>query len=87
MPPANTAQASTITGGSKYFAKPSAATMNATLSSVGVNAGIAKRLQVLRMPPASDTSEMNRMYGNVTRSIAVVSWNFSPSAAKPGALT
>jgi hypothetical protein len=60
-PPANTAQASTSTGGSKRPAKNTAATMNDTLSSAGVSAGTAKRLQVLRMPAASATSEMNRM--------------------------
>ncbi len=60
-PPANTAHASTITGGSKYGAKNSAAKIKERLSSAGVSAGIAKRLQVLRIPPASETSEMNRM--------------------------
>ena len=61
--------------------------MNATLRSVGVNAGIANRLQVLRMPAASETSEMKRMYGKVMRSIVTVRPNFSGSAAKPGAVT
>jgi len=61
--------------------------MNATFRSVGVNAGTANRLQVLRIPAASATSEMNRMYGKVTRSSATVRSNFSAFAAKPGALT
>ena len=50
-----------MTGGSKYGAANSAPKMNDRFSSVGVSAGIAKRLQVLRTPPASDTSEMKRM--------------------------
>ena len=61
--------------------------MNATLRSVGVNAGTANRLQVFRIPAASETSEMKRMYGKVIRSIVTVSANLSGSAAKPGALT
>ena len=61
--------------------------MNATLSSAGVNAGTANRLHVLRIPAASETSEMKRMYGKVIRSIVTVSANLSESAAKPGALT
>jgi hypothetical protein len=35
--------------------------MKETLSSTGVNAGTAKRLQVLSTPPASATSDMKRM--------------------------
>ena len=61
--------------------------MNATLRSVGVNAGTANRLQVLRIPAASETSEMNRMYGKVIRSIVTVRPNFSGLAANPGAVT
>ena len=57
-PPANTAQASASTGGSNRSAKNAAATMNDTFSSTGVMAGTAKRLQVLRMPAAIATSEM-----------------------------
>ena len=51
-PPASTAQASAITGGSKYGAANAAATMNETLSSTGVNAGTANLLQLLRIPEA-----------------------------------
>jgi hypothetical protein len=39
----------------------SAMPMNERLSRTGVKAGRAKRLQVFRMPPASATSDMNRM--------------------------
>src|SRR6267378_4511174 len=53
---------------------------------VGVSAGTAKRLQVLRTPPASETREMNRMYGNVARSIATVRSNLAGVAANPGAV-
>ncbi len=38
------------------------------------------------MPPASDASEMNRMYGNVMRSSCTVRSNLLGTAAKPGAL-
>jgi hypothetical protein len=60
-PPASTAQANTIAGGSKYGAPNKAAKMKDRFSSVGVSAGIANRLQVLRTPPANETSEMKRM--------------------------
>ena len=60
-PPANTAQASTSTGGSKRSAKNAAPTMNERFSSTGVIAGTANRLQVFRMPAASATSEMQTM--------------------------
>lgn len=60
-PPINTAQASTSTCGSKYGAAKSAMAIIATLSSTGVKAGTAKRPQVLSTPPASATSDMNRM--------------------------
>src|SRR6185436_2103551 len=43
--------------------------------------------QVLRMPAASDTSEMKTMYGNVMRSNSTVNANFPGSAANPGAVT
>jgi len=86
-PPANTAQASTSTGGSNRSAKKAAATMNDTFSSTGVTAGTAKRLNVLSTPAAKATSEMNTMYGNVTRSIDTVSANFPGSPANPGADT
>jgi len=76
-PPTNTAQASASTGGSKRSAKNAAATMNETLSSTGVNAGTANRLQVLSTPAASATSEMNRMYGKVMRSNCTMSSNCS----------
>src|SRR5580765_4558287 len=84
-PPANTAQASTRIGGSKWSAKASAATMNDTLSSTGVIAGMEKRFQVLKMPAASATSEMNAMYGKQMRSIVTVRPNLAGSEAKPGA--
>ena len=60
--------------------------MNDTLSSTGVNAGTAKRLQVLSTPAASATREMKKMYGKVMRSICTVRPNFSGSAwNQPGA--
>jgi hypothetical protein len=74
-----------MTGGSKCGAAKSAIRMNETLSSTGVNAGTAKRLQVLRMPPASATSDMKRMYGKVMRVRLTVRANFSGSSVKPGA--
>jgi hypothetical protein len=86
-PPANTAHASATTGGSNHGAANAAATMNATFSSTGVNAGIEKRFHVLRTPAASATSEMNRMYGKVILSIRTVSSNLPGSAANPGADT
>src|SRR5258706_12960870 len=85
-PPMNTAQASASTGGSKRSAKKAAPMMNERLSSTGVNAGTAKRLQVLSTPAASATREMKTMYGKVMRSICAVSANFSGSPAKPGAV-
>ncbi|MNC99480.1 hypothetical protein D3C83_177880 [compost metagenome] len=51
-----------------------------------MSAGIVKRLQVFRMPAASDTSEMKTMYGKVMRSSWTVSANFPGSAANPGAV-
>ena len=57
----NTPQASASTGGSKYGVAKSAMAMKARLSSTGVKAGSAKRLMVLRMPPASATSDMKKM--------------------------
>ncbi len=60
-PPSATPQPSASTGGSKYGASHSAATIMATLSSTGAKAGTEKRLQVLRMPAASATSEMKMM--------------------------
>ena len=84
-PPANTAQASATTGGSKYLAKKSAATMNDTLSSAGVIAGTEKWFHVLSTPAEKATSEMNAMYGNVMRSMRTVRSNFAGSAVNPGA--
>jgi hypothetical protein len=49
------------TGGSNQGAANSAMPMKDRLSSTGVKAGRANRLQVLRMPAASATSDMNRM--------------------------
>ena len=60
-PPRNTAQASASTGGSNQGAAKSAMPMKERFSRTGVKAGSAKRLQVLRMPAASATSDMNRM--------------------------
>ena len=57
----NTAQASTMIGGSKYSAKNTAPTMKETLSSAGVIAGTENRFQVLRMPAESATREMKNM--------------------------
>ena len=85
-PPRNTAQASASTGGSNHGAANSAMPIIDRLSSTGVKAGTAKRLQVLRMPAASATSAMNKMYGNVMRVSSTVNANLSGSAAKPGAV-
>src|SRR5258706_13820774 len=60
-PPANTAQANARTGGSKYGASHNANAMNETFRSAGVKAGTENRLQVFRIPPANDVSEMKRM--------------------------
>ena len=60
--------------------------MNDRLSSTGVKAGIAKRLQVLSTPPASATSDMKKMYGKVMRVSCTVSSNLPASAEKPGAV-
>jgi len=81
MPPANTPHASAITGGSTCGASHSAAAMIATLSSTGVNAGIAKRRCTLSTPPASEVSEMKRMYGNTTRIRSAVSVTLAGSRA------
>ncbi len=86
-PPANTAQASTSTGGSKRSAKNAAPAMKERFSNAGVIAGTAKRLQVFRIPAAIATSEMQTTYGKVIRSIDAVSSNLPGSAAKPGADT
>ena len=87
-PPTNTAQASASTGGSKRSAKNAAAMMKETLSSTGVKAGTAKRLQVFSTPAARATREINRMYGKVMRSICTVRSNFIGSAwYQPGANT
>ena len=60
-PPRNTAQPSASTGREKQGVANNAMPMKLRLSSTGVKAGMAKRLQVLRMPPARATSDMNRM--------------------------
>ncbi len=60
-PPRKTAHASASTGGSKYGAANSAMPMKERFSSTGVKAGMAKRLQVLSVPPASATSAMKKM--------------------------
>jgi hypothetical protein len=60
-PPMKTAHASATTGGSKQSAKNAAMTMKETFRSAGVMAGTEKRFQVLRIPAASATSEMNTM--------------------------
>ena len=86
-PPRNTAHASASTGGSKYGTANSAMPMKARLSSTGVNAGIANRLQVLSTPPASATSDMKKMYGKVMRVSSTVSSNLPGSPEKPGADT
>ena len=85
-PPTNTAQARARIGGSKNGASHSANTMNETFSSVGVNAGTEKRLQVFRIAPANEVSEMNRMYGKVMRSSCTVTANLSAFATNPGAV-
>ena len=59
-PPARTPHARAVTGSSKRGASPIAAAMSATLSRLGVIAGIPNRPQVLRIPPANAVSEMNR---------------------------
>ena len=61
--------------------------MNDTFSSAGVKAGIENRLQVLRIAPTSEVSEMKKMYGKVTRSRSTVVWNFSGRDTNPGAVT
>ncbi len=60
-PPRSTAQASASTGGSNQGAANSAMPMKDRFSNTGVKAGRAKRLQVLRTPAESATSDMNRM--------------------------
>ena len=82
MPPANTPHASAITGGFTCGARNSVAAMIERLSSTGVNAGIAKRRYTFSTPPASEVSEMNRMYGNTTRIRSAVSVAFAGSRAK-----
>ena len=56
-----------------------------TLSSTGVNAGIANRRNTFRTPPASETSETNRMYGKTIRIISAVSSTLPGVRAKPPA--
>ncbi|VVN48750.1 hypothetical protein PS624_06048 [Pseudomonas fluorescens] len=48
-------------GCSKYGVSSRAKAIIATLSRVGVNAGTAKRFQVLRIAPASDDSEISNI--------------------------
>ena len=55
------------------------------LSSTGVNAGIAKRRYTFSTPPASDTSDTNRMYGKTMRIISAVSSTLPGVRAKPAA--
>src|SRR5690625_7750366 len=47
----------------------------ARLSSMGVKAGMAKRLQVLSTPLAKATNDMHRMYGNIARVIQIAAEN------------
>ena len=56
-----------------------------TLSSTGVNAGIAKRRKTFSTPPASETSETNRMYGKQIRIISAVSSTFPGVRENPPA--
>src|SRR5258705_10987666 len=84
-PPAITAHASAKTGTFMYGATNTAATMNATFSSTGANAGSEKFLYVFSTPDASDVSEMNRMYGNMIRVIDTASGNAWPSVRRPDA--
>ena len=65
----------------------SAAPISDRFSSTGVKAGTAKRFQVLSTLPAKAVSEINSRYGNVSRSMSVVSASLSGSRAKPGANT
>ena len=60
-PPMNTAQASASTGGSKQGAAKSAMPMKLRLSSTGVKAGMAKRLQVFNMPAAIAVRDMKKI--------------------------
>ena len=60
-PPINTAHASAITGGSIRGASQIEQPMKERFSNAGVNAGTENLPNVLSTPPASDTSEMNRM--------------------------
>ncbi|SUB72031.1 Uncharacterised protein [Pluralibacter gergoviae] len=87
MPPTVTAHARARIGGWKYGAANSAKPIILMLSSVGAKAGTEKRFQVLSIAPASEASEISRMYGKVIRSSWVVRVNLSAVSAKPGAVT
>src|SRR5699024_9469687 len=62
-------------GGSKYSSNHKLAAIIARLSSMGVKAGMAKRLQVLSTPLAKATNDMHRMYGNIARVIQIAAKN------------
>ena len=84
-PPIATPHASARMGGSNRRARKIAAPMIDRFSITGVNAGIAKRRNTFSTPPASETSDTNRMYGNTILIMSAVSSTFPGVRAKPPA--
>ena len=73
-------------GGSTCGLKNTAAAITHKFNNTGVKAGVLKLENVLSIPAASATKEMKNKYGNVMRSIVVVSAILFASAEKPAAI-
>ena len=58
-----------------------------TLSNIGAAAAAVKRLRLLRTPDCNAVRDMNSRYGKQMRVRSTASWNVSPFALNPGAIT
>ena len=86
-PAADKAQANTCPSCQWKCAINSKPAIRKRFNRIGVAAGAAKRSTVLRSPPCSAVSEMNKRYGKVMRVKVTTRSNLPGSASKPGAMS